>query len=231
MLVTFSGCDGSGKSTQIFKLLKLLQSKGFKAKWVWGRGGYTPFFTALKFIVLWIFGKNRKTSKTYPNPERNYLDRRKSLLQNKLIARVWLTCSIMDLFLYYACYVRTMSKLGIIVICDRYIADTKIDFENNFSEQFNANGFLWRLLEITCPKPTMSIVMTISVAHSIERSHLKLEPFPDDEKTLEFRLSCYNSWPEFTTPGIVRIDGSQPVNDIHKKISNLIFKELKVNEN
>ena len=51
MIVVFSGTDGSGKSTQIKILINEFRKQGFRAKYIWARGGYTPLFSALKKIL------------------------------------------------------------------------------------------------------------------------------------------------------------------------------------
>ena len=42
-LITFSGLDSAGKSTQIDKVINYLNLKKQKVRLVWSRGGYTPF--------------------------------------------------------------------------------------------------------------------------------------------------------------------------------------------
>ena len=69
MIVSFSGCDGAGKSTQINQLIKSLRLNGYKVKYIWSRGGYTPTFSIAKICVLWMFGKNKKNSKSVASPQ------------------------------------------------------------------------------------------------------------------------------------------------------------------
>ena len=131
MIVSFSGCDGAGKSTQINELVKSLNANGLTVKNVWSRGGYTPGFNIVKSGVLWILGKNKKRSVKSGTLDDNYFRRREKILNQDIIARLWLAFAIIDITLLYGVYIRVLSKLGVIVICDRYIADTKIDFEIN----------------------------------------------------------------------------------------------------
>ena len=51
MIIAFSGTDGAGKSTQIKILVSEFSKQGFKVKYIWARGGYTPLFSALKFFL------------------------------------------------------------------------------------------------------------------------------------------------------------------------------------
>ena len=51
MLISFSGLDCSGKSTQINLLKEYLEDKGYEVRVVWSRGGYTPGVEFLKSII------------------------------------------------------------------------------------------------------------------------------------------------------------------------------------
>ena len=151
MIFAFSGCDGAGKSTQIQKLKEFLDQRGYKVKIVWARGGYTPVFSFLKGALTWLLGKRR--SKIGAPLGHNYSKTRQSLLSNAIIARIWLAVSIIDLIFFYSFYVRAHTWLGTVVLADRYIHDTKIDFKKNFNQCFREVGVLWSILEITAPKP------------------------------------------------------------------------------
>ena len=223
MIVSFSGCDGAGKSTQINELMKSLESNGYKVKYVWSRGGYTPTFSIAKICVLWVFGKKKKVSKKLTKLDKDYSNRRQKILHNRTIARIWLSLAILDIALLYGVYVRCLSKVGIIVICDRYVADTKIDFERNFPGVFSDEGILWRLFVFLAPRPEISVVITVPTNVSLARSKLKKEPFPDSEETLEFRLNCYKTRPEFYNTKTLRIDGTNSVDNSHKIINDAVL--------
>ena len=57
MIVVFSGTDGSGKSTQIEMLINEFRNQGFRTKYIWARGGYTPLFSVLKKILRMLTAK------------------------------------------------------------------------------------------------------------------------------------------------------------------------------
>ena len=220
MIFAFSGCDGAGKSTQIKKLKEFLDQNGYKVKIVWARGGYTPVFSFLKGTFLWLMGK--RSSKIGSRLDHNYIKTRQSLLSNPIIARIWLAVSIIDLIFFYSVYVRAHSWLGTVVLADRYIHDTKIDFRKNFNQCFREAGVLWSILEITAPKPLIHAVLTLPVELSIDRSKKKHEPFPDDAETLAYRLNCYETWPEFRSKEVLRIHGEKNID----QVQNLLRKEL-----
>ena len=128
MIIVFSGTDGSGKSTQIEMISNYLESNQYKIKVVWGRGGYTPLFSSLKKILRVLLTKKI--------PQAGISQSRDKMLKRKSISKTWLTIAILDLFLFYGLYVRILSLFGFVVICDRYIEDTEIDFRRNFPNDF-----------------------------------------------------------------------------------------------
>lgn len=214
MIIVFSGTDGAGKSTQIAMLNERLQATGRRTRVLWARGGYTPVMLAMKSVVLILLGRRGDTKGFDKDGSAKYVKRRAAMIRRPLVARVWLAAAIIDLILLYGIYVRLLSFADTAVICDRYIGDTRIDFEWNFADRFRPHGLLWRLLVLVAPKPAIHFVLAVPVAVSKERSRLKNEPFPDDEETLTFRYAKYHELAEFNHPGVVRLDGTTPLREV-----------------
>ena len=125
MLITFSGIDGAGKSTQIVILKKNLAHQGIKVKHIWARGGYTKGFETLKKIIRLIF-RNKL-------PESGISEKRIKIIAKPWIAKLWIRIAILDLILLWCVYVRVFKIMGFYILCDRYIEDTALDFKKNFS--------------------------------------------------------------------------------------------------
>lgn len=51
MIITFSGTDGVGKSTQIVNAMKLFKSKGIEFRVQYVRGGNTPVIQAFRGAI------------------------------------------------------------------------------------------------------------------------------------------------------------------------------------
>jgi thymidylate kinase len=226
VIVVFSGTDGAGKSTQIFRLTEFLESTGFRTKYVWARGGYTPVMLILKTLFLRIFGRRGNSAGYDRARSAQYVERRSMLMKRRLVSRIWLAGATLDLILLYGIYIRILSAAGHIVICDRFIGDTKIDFERNFGDRFNPRGLLWRVLEQVVPRPQAYFLLTVPAAISRCRSIAKNEPFPDDQDTLVFRLDCYQNRPEFNSENVVTLDGTDPIETISEKIQKLVMFKL-----
>ena len=212
MIITFSGTDGAGKSTQISYLEKYLSKEKKKYITLWARGGYTPIFSFIKKIIRLI--SVNKLPEPGPNKSRG------KLLNNKFVAKLWLSLATIDLIIFYGIYARTLSILRVTVICDRYIEDTELDFKNNFQDFFSPKSFLWRAVNFIAPKPDSSFLLIVPVEISIERSIEKNEPFPNSNETLHFRYNSYMDKKIFPDDKYFRINCSQSLLDIHSEIIN-----------
>ena len=214
-IVFFSGLDCSGKSTQIEILNKKLKKENQKVLVFWSRGGYTNGFQKLKDVIRGFSG--RKLPKPGFTPERE------KALSNPIIRRVWLTIAMIDLFYYYAIYLRIKYFLGYNIICDRYLMDTNIDFKLTYSKNNTDKWLLWRLIEIFALKPDFHFVSTVPVKESVIRSKFKFEPFPDSPEILAQRLELYNKELK-KNRSLIFIDGLRDKNEITTEINNLVNK-------
>ena len=217
MILSFSGMDGAGKSTQIEILKDRFESSGKKVHTVWARGGYTPGFEFLKKVVRKALGK-----KVAP-PGRNKA--RTKTMSNPVISRVWLMLAMLDLAFLYGLKLRLLSLRGRVIICDRYLDDTRLDFQLNFPGIDFERTFEWRFLKCVTPTPQLSFLLLLSVDQSMERSKLKFEPFPDDRATLERRLSAYQDQDFFPAERYHKLDGSEALETLTDIIFGLVDNE------
>lgn len=213
--IVFSGLDCSGKSTQIEFLQKEFSDKKIKNLVFWSRGGYTPGFQKLKDLLRFVSGKNL--------PKPGFTTQRKKALSNPVIRSVWLTVAMIDLFYYYAIYLRLKYFLGYNILCDRYLLDTNIDFKLAYPKSNTDKWFLWRLIEIFALKPDFHFVSTIPVAESVIRSNFKFEPYPDTPETLEKRLILYNQNMQ-ENPNLIFLDGMEKLENIRQNIQTIVLK-------
>jgi thymidylate kinase len=213
--IVFSGLDCSGKSTQIQILKNNLQIKGEKNLIFWSRGGYTNGFQKLKDIIRSFSGK--KLPKLGNSPARD------KAFSNPVIRKIWLTFAMIDLFYYYAIYLRIKYFLGYNIICDRYLLDTNIDFKLTYPDEKTDKWLLWKLIDIFALKPDFQFVSTIPVKESVIRSKFKFEPFPDSPEVLAKRLDLYNENLK-NNKSLIFIDGLRDKSEISKEIDNLVNK-------
>ncbi|MDB2676659.1 hypothetical protein N9Y82_04600 [Amylibacter sp.] len=218
MFISVSGLDGAGKSTQIDLLASRLQNDGAKVKIIWARGGYTPGFEFLKKCIRLIFKKNL--------PKSGQSEKRRTLINNPKVRSVWFIISIIDLIMLWGVYARALRAFGFIVIFDRYIKDTLLDFRYNFPQSNTEHRFLWKCMIRMCPKPDASLLFWVPVKTSIERSLIKKEPFPDDKETLKWRLAAYMSKDAFPDEQNFRINGELDINIIAEDVYAKIIMQL-----
>ena len=220
MIIVFSGVDCAGKSTQIELLKKKFLGHGIKSQSLWSRGGYTPGFELLKKLLRIVigkkvipFGRSKKKHKT---------------MSNLFIRYLWLVIAMLDLLFLYAIIIRIKSFLGKVVICDRYLGDTFIDFSLNFPNNNFNKMWLWKLLIMATPKPDISFLFILPVKKSIYRSTLKYEPFPDSKEILQQRLDMYKSSTLFDADNWIKINGVDSIVSSANIIKKKIFSILKI---
>ena len=221
MIIAFSGTDGAGKSTQISALRERLAQRHNKTHYIWARGGYTPLFSAMKRVVLVLIGR-RGGKLMDPSNSVEYGKRRSGAFHKLWIARSWLILAMLDLALLYGLHTRVLSRMGRVVILDRYLIDTEIDFLRHHANVFSDRSLLWRLLSRLCPTPDVHFLVTVPVDVTMSRSLQKNEPYPDTRETLEFRLSAYEAFADAAKDCIVRLDGREPLPLLFQKIDQQI---------
>lgn len=177
-MISFSGIDCSGKSTQIDLLKEEFKKNKINYQIIWSRGGYTPGVEFFKKIL----GFRRRSKKK----DRALVDQSEKKKQSRLL----FVFSLIDLWFYYTITLRIKNWFKL-VICDRYIWDTYIDFKIKYPTINFENGFWWKLTLKTMLKPKLSFCFFVSAEESLRRSSLKDEPFPEPLEMRKKRVESY----------------------------------------
>lgn len=212
-IIAFSGIDSSGKSTQIELIRDQLEQKGYKTHTIWSRGGYTGMMQLMKDAVRLI----KRDALPDPSDSAGHEEQ----FRRGLVTDIWLFLSILDLLRLYTLQLRIMALLGNVVIMDRYIYDTEIDFIMKFGNERINRNILWKLLERTAVKPDASFLIEIPVEESVRRSELKNEPFPENEGRRRMRYKHYKDFEKKSSWNYV-INGMDTVDNIKKRIRSVL---------
>lgn len=213
-MISFSGIDCSGKTTQIKLLCDELKNKEIKHQVIWSRGGYTPGIEFLKRLLREKREMSIKEKVAYSEATNRNTKRRKLLF----------IASLVDLCIYYSITLRLKELFGTFLICDRYIWDTYIDFKMKYSEYDFEQGFWWTLTLKTMIQPKISYVLFIPVEESLRRSELKDEPFPESSDLRRQRIQMYideqknNRWHYL-------IDATKSIEEVHNQIKGKLIIE------
>ncbi|ABF42825.1 Thymidylate kinase-like protein [Candidatus Koribacter versatilis Ellin345] len=212
-LLTFSGIDCCGKSTQIELLMEQLKSRGNAVSYMWLRLGYTPGFQGLKSLLRRVAGKKAAPAGNSPQRER--------FMKQGWKRRLWLYLAIGDMFWQTAVVTRWKRSADIIVICDRYLRDSEFDLAMNFPEDTVTRWWSWRLMSALAARPDVALLMDLSFEESLRRSLAKSEPFPDSEDRRRERAEMYRNSVRDGQWHV--IDATRDIADIHGEIMGLVL--------
>lgn len=214
-MISFSGIDCGGKSTQIEKIAEYMRTElgyGNRVKIIHSRGGYTPMLEFMKNIIRKDKNATREEQDNYRAAVHASPRKRKLLL--------WL--SIFDLALYYGIYFRLVELFGKKILADRYFWDSYIDFLMKYPEFDFERWLVFKLAKAIHKKPEQSLIYVIDAELSMYRSTLKDEPWPEPREVRERRIAIYMSEIERGRWSHV-IDASGDIESVFQKTKEIIF--------
>lgn len=183
MVVSFSGIDGSGKTTQINLLTEYCDRQGIKYIKKWSKARGTPLIMLLKELVRRDGGMAQKQKEEY----------RETIYNSSKKKNLLFVGSMLDLCLYWGItfrYLKWKYRKGIMIL-DRYIWDTYVEVSNEFHIENLDKHFLWKMVRLFAIKPDVGILLTIPAEESLRRDLLKEEIATD---ALEFKKAKIDSY-------------------------------------
>jgi len=168
LLVTISGCDGSGKSVQARRLEDAFRTCAARVVTVWSRGASARGTGALIRLGKRLFGGAR-TPEDDPRSgtEAAKLPSRRRWLSNPTARALFSFAYAVELFVVYAVKVRWLLWTGHVVVCDRYVADAFVDFATLSGMQEPPPALRW--LRAVSPTPHASYVLDVVEAEALRR--------------------------------------------------------------
>jgi len=210
-VIIFSGLDGCGKSTQISRLCRHLESKNIKYKMIWARPGSTPLFLLIKSFARFSF-------RSLPKGGRS--NKREAMLRSNRIGRLWFYLTFLELIFIFKIKSNFFLLFGNKIIFDRYLLDSVIDYEIMLDKKIMQRWLIKYLL--SSDKKLTKIFLNISIAESIHRCKIKWEPFPDTDEEKVKRFKLYNNY--INNFGYIIMDGQNDPDIIWKNILNIVGK-------
>ena len=211
MIVSFSGIDSAGKTTQIEKLTACLDGKGVKYKKKWSKARATPVVEILKNLF-------RKEKPTEDNEKQAV---RREIYKNPRKQKLLYIVSLLDLCWFWGVYFRWMGWTYTYLICDRYLWDTYVEIKHDFYSIDIDNSFLWKVVKAVAPKPKISFVFVIPPELSLARDLQKGTDGTEDIERKTSKISLYMSLVEHGRWTNV-MDGTKSREELHQEVLQII---------
>jgi thymidylate kinase len=212
ILISFSGIDGSGKSSYALPLQKALENCGLRTNYIWTRAGSMKGFQSIR--KLWVSGNTKSGSSGHSTDPEKQFHRMQEYLSHGWKGNLWRLVNIVDFCLFYNFKLRMELLRRHAVICDRYIPDILVDL---YTYSKDNNMFWLKILSVFLPHPRVSLLLDVKPETALERSK--------DKDSLEFlnrQSELYNQIRHSLNLSIVNTQ------DKYKEVCNqLIIKTLK----
>lgn len=211
MIVSFSGIDSAGKTTQINLLYDYCKKNNIGVKKVWSKARGTPGVLFVKKLL-------RGDKKMDAEQKKEY---RKNVFKSPKKQKLLYIASMLDLCWYWGVYYRFLGWYKKILICDRYLWDTYAEINQDFPAVNIDRSKLWKLVKFLAPRPKVSFVFVIPAEVSLERDHQKnaagIEDIEVKKKKIATYMACVDKkcWTHV-------MDGMDTIENLHEQVLEIV---------
>lgn len=211
MIISFSGIDSAGKTTQINFLCNELEKRNIKYIKKWSKARGTPIVLFLKRIVRRDKGLDQTGKSEYRN----------EIFRNLRKLRLLYTASMLDLCLYWGIHYRWQNLFCKYLICDRYLWDTYVEIKHDFVGIDIDHSLLWKMVKLCTPRPKVSFVFIIPAELSLARDKQKEASDIEDVERKKSKIETYlqlikkNCWSNV-------MDGTRSREELHEDVKKIV---------
>lgn len=214
MVVSFSGIDGAGKTTQINKLIEYCESNNIEYGKRWSKARGTPGIMFLKKV----FRRDKKLD------TEKKLEYREQVYSNPKKKKLLYVLSMLDLCWYWGIHFRIIRHKYKLLILDRYLWDTYVEISTEFKIENLEKKFLWKIVKFCALKPQKQILLCIPAEESLKRDLLKGEITTDSLEIKTNKIRYYNYLKSQNRWNVV-IDSTIGIEETFNKIIESVLSE------
>lgn len=213
MIISFSGIDSAGKTTQIEKLTTYFDVHKVKYIKKWSKARGTPGVEFLKSLV------RKEDVEQQSDDER--VAARKEVYKSPRKQKILYMLSLLDLCWYWGVYFRWLNLTHKYLICDRYLWDTYVEMKFDFYSIDIDHSLLWKMVKLFAAKPKVSFVFIIPAELSLERDLQKGADGTEDIERKKSKISLYMKLVDQKRWTNV-MEGTKSREDLHLEVLNII---------
>ncbi|HUT16094.1 MAG TPA: nucleotidyltransferase family protein [Anaerolineae bacterium] len=219
MLITFSGVDGCGKTTQAKALQAAFETCHLEVKYVWSRGGSARL---VGLFTRWSKQQAGRANARAAQTTEAKVQSRLRRFRSPWMRWGWSWVIAIELLLKYLRHITLPLLCGRVVIADRYVYDTLADWAAYFSEPSTEKRLAARMLRTLSPRPQFAYWLDVSPGTARSRS---ADGMPED--LIAAQSAAYRRLAELY--GLRRLDGESGWEGISDRVVHDVLADYFAN--